>query len=111
MNTFTTVAASVLAGMTIGAGALHALHAQVKPPVYMIALNEVSNLDGYNKEYLPPAKASIKAYGGTYVAAGPGTEIEGTLPKGRVVVLRWQSMEALQRWRTSPSTRQRTRSA
>ena len=28
--------------------------------------------------------------------------IDGTLPKGRVVVLRWESMEALKAWRYSP---------
>lgn len=96
------VTASVLSGMAIGIAGVHALHAQPKPPIYMIALNEVTNPDGYKNEYLPPAQASIKQYGGVYVAAGPGTAIEGELPKGRVVLLRWDSMEALQRWRTSP---------
>ena len=28
--------------------------------------------------------------------------IDGTLPKGRVVVIRWESMEALKAWRYSP---------
>jgi uncharacterized protein (DUF1330 family) len=68
----------------------------------MIGLNEVTNADGYKNEYLPPAQASIKAHGGTYVAAGSGTGIEGTLPKGRIIVIRWESMQALQRWRYSP---------
>ena len=102
MKQLYTATLSVAAGMAMGVAGLHALHAQPKSPVYMIALNEVTNAEGYNNEYLPPAQASIKAYGGVYVAAGPGTEIEGTLPKGRVVVLRWDSMEALQAWRNSP---------
>ena len=102
MNTRHTAALSALIGAMIGAAGLQALHAQAKPPVYMIALNDVTNPSGYKNEYLPPAQASIKAYGGVYVAAGPGTSIEGTLPKGRIVVLRWESMAALQRWRTSP---------
>lgn len=102
MKTRYAVGLSVLAGMVMGIAGSQGLRAQAKPPVYMIALNEVTNANGYKNEYLPPAQASIKAYGGAYVAAGPGTGIEGTLPKGRVVVLRWDSMEALQRWRTSP---------
>lgn len=104
MNKPYAVTASVLSGIgiAIGIAGVHALHAQAKPPVYMIALNEVTNPDGYKNEYLPPAQASIKQYGGVYVAAGPGTAIEGELPKGRVVLLRWDSMAALQRWRTSP---------
>jgi uncharacterized protein (DUF1330 family) len=96
------VAVALSAGVVMSAAGSRALHAQAKPPVYMIALNEVMNAESYGKEYLPPARDSIKAYGGTIVAAGPGTEIEGTLPGGRVVVLRWESMEALQRWRNSP---------
>jgi uncharacterized protein (DUF1330 family) len=97
-----TVALSVLAGVAIGAIVIQTLHAQAKPPVYMIGLNEVSNPDGYKNEYLPLARKSIKEHGGVYVAAGPGTVIDGTLPNGRVVVLRWESMEALKAWRTSP---------
>jgi uncharacterized protein (DUF1330 family) len=68
----------------------------------MIALNEVTNVERYVKEYVPPAQASVKAHGGVYVAAGPGTLIEGDLPKGPVVVLRWDSMEALKAWKDSP---------
>ena len=93
---------SIVAGMILGTAGSRALLAQAKPPVYMIALNEVTNPTGYKNEYLPPAQASIKQYGGSYVAVGPGTPIEGTLPEGRIVVLRWDSLAALQRWRTSP---------
>jgi uncharacterized protein (DUF1330 family) len=101
MKTPYTVALSVLTGVAIGAVAVHTLHAQAKPPVYMIGLNEVSNPEGY-RDYLPLAQKTIKEHGGVYVAAGPGTMIDGTLPKGRVVVLRWESMEALKAWRYSP---------
>lgn len=96
-----TVGLSVLIGMVAGVAGPYAVHSQEQKPVYMIALNEVSNPDGYKNEYLPPAQASIKEYGGTYVASGSGTPIEGTLPRDRIVV-RWASMAALQRWRTSP---------
>ena len=68
----------------------------------MVAINEVSNQEGYAKEYLPAAQKTIKEHGGIYVAAGTGTQIAGGLPNGRVVVLRWQSMEALMGWRNSP---------
>lgn len=102
MKTTYTVAMSILAGIAIGGAAIQTLHAQAKPPVYMIAINEVSNQEGYAKEYLPPAQKSIKDHGGVYVAAGPGTQVAGNLPNGRVVILRWDSMEALQKWRNSP---------
>ena len=53
-------------------------------------------------QYLPPAQKTIKDHGGVNVAAGPGTQIDGSFPKGRVVILRWEGMEALQAWRHSP---------
>jgi uncharacterized protein (DUF1330 family) len=93
---------SMLAGAAIGGGAIEALHAQAKPPVYMIAINEVSDQEGYAKEYVPPAQKSVKDRGGEYVAAGPGTQLAGNLPHGPVVILRWESMEALEGWRNSP---------
>jgi uncharacterized protein (DUF1330 family) len=54
------------------------------------------------KEYVSPAQKSVKDHGGEYVAAGPGTQVAGKLPHGPVVILRWESMEALQGWRNSP---------
>ena len=102
MKTRLTVAVSMLAGAAVGGAAIQALHAQAKPPVYMIAINQVTNPDGYAKEYVPPAQKSVKDHGGEYVAAGPGTQVVGNLPQGPVVILRWESMEALQAWHNSP---------
>jgi uncharacterized protein (DUF1330 family) len=102
MKTWFTIAASMLAGAALGGAAIQALHAQAKPPVYMIAINEVSDQERYAKEYVSPAQKSVKDHGGEYVAAGPGTQIAGNLPRGPVVILRWDSMEALQAWHNSP---------
>jgi uncharacterized protein (DUF1330 family) len=110
MKTKYAIALSMLAGMAAGAAVVQSLHAQAqaqaqaqaKPPVYMIALNEVTDADHYGKEYVPPAQASVKAHGGVYVAAGPGTGLEGDLPKGPVVIIRWDSLEALKAWKDSP---------
>ena len=102
MKTRSTVAISMLAGAALGGAAIQALHAQAKPPVYMIAINEVSDPNSYAKEYVPPAQKSVKDHGGEYVAAGPGTQVAGNLPNGPVVIIRWDSMEALQGWHNSP---------
>jgi uncharacterized protein (DUF1330 family) len=98
----TTAALALLAGIGMGALGVHSLQAQPKPPVYMVGMVEVSNADGYAKEYLPPASASIKAHGGVYVAAGPRKVIEGSPPGTRFVILRWDSLEQLMAWRNSP---------
>jgi uncharacterized protein (DUF1330 family) len=102
MKTRLTVAVSMLAGAALGGAAMQALHAQAKPPVYMIAINEVADPNGYATEYVPPAQKSVKDHGGEYIAAGPGTQVVGNLPRGPVVILRWDSMEALQAWHNSP---------
>jgi uncharacterized protein (DUF1330 family) len=95
------IALSMVVGATLGGAAIEVLHAQAKPPVYMIAINELTDPDRYAKEYVPPAQKSVKDHGGEYVAAGPGTQLTGNLPQGPVVILRWESMEALQAWRNS----------
>ena len=102
MKTRYVIGLSMLVGVALGAIAIQRLNAQTKPPVYMIAINEVSNQEGYSKEYLPGAQKSIKEHGGVYVAAGPGTQVAGGLPNGRVVILRWETMDALTAWRNSP---------
>jgi uncharacterized protein (DUF1330 family) len=105
MKTRFSIALSMVVGAALGGAAIEALHAQAKPPVYMIAINEVTDGERYAKEYVPPAQQSVKDHGGEYVAAGPGTLIAGNLPQGPVVILRWESMEALQGWRNSPEFR------
>ena len=106
MKTYYVVALSALAGIGFGAAAVQTLHAQAKPPVYAVANNEVRDQDGYMKNYLPQAQATIKEHGGVYIAAGKGTGIDGEPPKGRVVILRWGSMEQLMAWRHSPEYEQ-----
>lgn len=102
MKTGYVVALSMLGGIGIGAVGVRSLHAQAKPPVYMVGLVDVSNMAGYAKEYLPPAQASIRAHGGVTLAAGSGTVIEGSPPGTRFVILRWDSLEQLKGWRDSP---------
>ena len=96
------MALSMVMGAALGGVAVQALHAQAKPPVYMIAINELSDQERYAKEYVSPAQKSVKDHGGDYVAAGPGTQVAGNLPNGPVVIIRWESVEALQGWHNSP---------
>ena len=68
----TPLAESGIIGTAVGM-AVHTLHAQGKPPVYMVAMNEVTDAEGYRKEYLPTAQKTLKEHGGVYVAAGDFT--------------------------------------
>jgi len=101
MKTHYTAALAMVAGVAVGAVAVQSLHAQAKPPVYYIGENDVTNPDGYAKEYLPRARELIIAGGGRYVAAGKATPLEGEPPKARIVVLAFDSMEKIQAWRNS----------
>ena len=108
MRTYYTIALAMLAGVAIGSAAVNALHAQVKPPLYVVSEIDVTNPDAYGKEYAPKAQALIKAAGGRFVAiggvAGAGaakvTAVEGEAPK-RTTIQVWDSMEQYQAYRNS----------
>ena len=89
-------------GLALGATAVHALQGQTRPPIYYVAEVDVTDLDGYIKEFVPKAATSAEAQGGRTLAAGQKvTAIEGTPPRNRVVVMRWESLEQLRAWRES----------
>ena len=98
----------VMTGVAAGALGSAALHSQEKPPAYLIGQIDVSDPEGYAKEYLPKAKEIIKSHGGRLVAAGGAAggsqvvAIDGAAPK-RVVIYEYPSMEALRAWRTDPA--------
>jgi uncharacterized protein (DUF1330 family) len=89
-------------GVALGGIAVQAPHAQTRPPVYYVAEVDVTDLEGYLKEYAPKAAASSKSFGGRTLAAGQEiTQIEGPPAKRRVVIVKWDSLEKLQAWRNS----------
>src|SRR6516164_8408312 len=101
MKTRYAVVLGKFVGLGLGAVAVQGLHAQTTPPVYYISEVDMTNPDGYAKDYLPLVQATIKAAGGRYVASGKATPIEGDPPKSRIAVVAWDSMETLMAWRNS----------
>jgi uncharacterized protein (DUF1330 family) len=110
MKTHYTVALAMLAGAAIGATAVNRLHAQAKPPLYLVTELDVTNPEAYGKEYAPKAQALIKASGGRFLAiggvagagAGKVTAFDGEAPK-RATLQVWDSMEQYQAYRNSPA--------
>ena len=97
MKTRYTVALSICAGVAVGAAAVQALHAQAKPPTYVIAEIDVTNPGPYDKEYVPPAAKAITDGGGKYIVRGGATvAIFGAPPKPRIAVMVFESMEKVQ---------------
>ena len=91
----------LLAGTLIGAAAITGLHAQAKPPVFVITEIDISDPEGYGNEFVPKAQA-IKAAGVKFLAIGgagakPITSLEGEPPK-RVTIQQWDSLEGLKAW-------------
>jgi uncharacterized protein (DUF1330 family) len=98
----------VLAGAVIGAAAVTGLHAQAKPPVFLITEIDITNPEACGKEFAPKAQATIKAAGGKFLLIGgtggasakPIGGMDGTPPK-RVTVQQWSSHDALKAWYNS----------
>lgn len=87
----------MLAGTVIGAAAVSGLHAQAKPPVYVVTEIDVSNVDAYTKEYVPLARAAIKTSGGKLLGASQKvTMLEGVPQNSRVTINVFDSIEKAQ---------------
>ena len=95
-------ALALLAGAAIGAVAVQGLHAQTKAPIYVVTETDITDLDAYQKEYVPIVQATIKASGGRLIAAGQNiAALEGPPPGTRVAINRFDSLDAVKAWRAS----------
>ena len=102
MNRTITVGLSMLAGVALGAAAIQTLHAQAKPPAYVITEITIKDQDGYTKEFLPPVTKAIQDAGGKFIARGGKTiTFSGAAPAPRVVVIQFESLEKAQAWNDS----------
>ena len=103
MKGYLALGAGLVVGIMIGAAAVTGLYAQAKPPIFVITEIDISDPEGYGKEFVPKAQA-IKAVGAKLLAIGgvgsgakPITSLEGTPPK-RVTIQQWDSFDALKVW-------------
>jgi uncharacterized protein (DUF1330 family) len=102
MKPFFTITFALLAGVAIGALSVQGLSAQTKPPAYVVTELEITDLDAYQKEYVPLTQASIRAAGGRLLAAGQNiVAFDGAPPQTRVSINQFDSLEAAQSWRNS----------
>jgi uncharacterized protein (DUF1330 family) len=100
MKIYFTVGLSMLAGIGIGAIAVQTLHAQAKSPVYVVTEIDVTNVDAYNKEYVPVVRPIIAKSGGKLVAVSQDpTSLEGAPQKSRVAINVFESLEKAKAWR------------
>ena len=101
MRTRNTIALAIIAGFVLGAATMGVIHAQAKPPVFVVAEIDITNMDAYVKEFLPKAGPLVQKYGGRLLAASAHvTALDGRLPS-RVAVQQWESMEKVKAWHGS----------
>ena len=96
------IAAALAAGIGIGSFGVHALHAQAKPPVYMIEDNTVIDPAGFAKEFAPLARESLKTYGGRYLGAAAGSQSTEIRRRDASFSSSGNSVEQMMKWRHSP---------
>ena len=92
---------AIVGSFMLGAGAIQALHAQAKPPAFVVGEITVKDEAGYNENFLKPAQKSIADHGGKYLAGGYNKTVSlaGTEPPNRVVILQFENMDAVKAWR------------
>ena len=76
-------------------------------PAYFVADVDVPDLEAYQASgYLDAARSSAARYGGVYVARGGETlSVEGDWEPGRVVIIRFPTMDRLRAWYDSDDYR------
>ncbi len=101
MKTHFTVALSLLAGIAIGASAVQCLYARAKPPAFVITEGDVTNVDAYNKEYLPLARKAFLDGGAKYLAANGKVIVFAGEPPKRTAILAFENLDKAQAALTS----------
>src|ERR1700684_1640393 len=105
MNSIYKIAAAVIGSLVLGVGAANVLRAQTKPPAFIFVEIDVKDQDGYAKDFLPKAQASIKESGGKYLAGGfnKAISLSGSPPPNRVVLLEFADRDALKAFEAKES--------
>jgi uncharacterized protein (DUF1330 family) len=89
-------------GLLIGGGVVQVLHAQAKPPGYLLAEVAVTVDEATYKdsEFMKQTVPTIKAVGAKYLAGGfnNATALSGAAPANRVVLLQFESIDKAKAW-------------
>jgi uncharacterized protein (DUF1330 family) len=92
---------AIVGSFTLGAGAIQALHAQAKPPAFVVAEVAVKDKAGFEENFLKPTMKDIADHGGKYLAGGYNktVSLSGAEPPNRVVIVQFANMDAVKEWR------------
>jgi uncharacterized protein (DUF1330 family) len=96
MRTGNIIALSLFAGAALGAGSVAALHAQARPQAYVVGEIDITDPEGYAKNFSPLArKALAEAHGyRALVLGGKTVALAGPAPGKRVIINVFDNMDA-----------------
>src|SRR5208337_4113165 len=97
-----------LAAVALGAFAVQGLHAQAKPPTYVVvAIQKINDADGFKTGVVEKTMpAVLAAAGGHYVVRTQSvTGLDGNPPQ-RYVLIAFDSVEKAQAWHNSPAQKE-----
>jgi uncharacterized protein (DUF1330 family) len=102
MKTNYKVAIALVAGTAIGGAAIQSIHAQMKPPTYVVvALRKINDPAAFKAEVVDKAAAALANTGGKYVIRTDKiTVLDGTPPQ-RYVLIQFESQEKAMAWKNS----------
>jgi uncharacterized protein (DUF1330 family) len=103
MKTRDTMALAMLLGAGVGAVAVQSIHAQAKPPVYVINEVDVTDQKGF-QTYVDNNRKLVEKHGGRYIIQGGKVvaTLSGTAPTGRYTIYSFDSEEKMRAWRDDP---------
>jgi uncharacterized protein (DUF1330 family) len=107
MNRHIATGLTLLTGVAIGATAIHGLHAQAKPPTYVVvALRKINDAQTFKTAVVDKATAAMEAFGGRFVVRTDKiTSLDGPPPQ-RFVLLQFDSPEKAQAWHDSAAQKE-----
>ena len=107
MKTKYKIAIALAAGTAIGGAAIQSIHAQMKPPTYVVvAIRKITDADSFKTNVVAKAAAAMAGSGGNFVIRTDKiTSLDGT-PPARFVVIKFDSVEKAQAWSNSAAQKE-----
>lgn len=95
-------AIAFLAGIALTAAVTQVLHAETKPPAYVVTEADVMD-DALYRAYVPRAVKALVDAGGTYVVRDGNSVSLFGVPPNRVAIIRFDSLEKAEEAFNSPA--------
>jgi uncharacterized protein (DUF1330 family) len=97
MRTSYKIGAVAIFSAGLGAVAMQGLHAQAKPPAFLIFDVQIKDQAGY-EPFRQTAARELQAQGGKYLVQGAVPEVLVGDPPNRITISQWASKDDALRW-------------